>query len=146
MSFPRIFGILIAIFLGSQIYWYARAWGLVKRVARTRTTRIALTAAILGVYLALFALNFGVLGRRASPTRLTWYDALISAPFACWVVCSLLAFLLAMLLWPVRRAARSIGGLASPGRRQFLERSASAVVAAPFVAGAYGLFYGRLNL
>ncbi len=146
MSFPRIFGILIAIFLGSQIYWYFQARTLVKKVARTRTTRIALTAAILGVYLALFALNFGVLGRRPSGTRLTWYDALIAAPFAWWVVCSLVAFLLAMLIWPVRRAARSIGGLASPGRRQFLERSANAVVAAPFVAGAYGLFYGRLNL
>jgi predicted MPP superfamily phosphohydrolase len=77
---------------------------------------------------------------------LTWYDALISAPFAWWVVCSLVAFLLAVLLWPVRRLARSIGVPASPGRRQFLERSANAVVAAPFVAGAYGLFYGRLNL
>jgi predicted MPP superfamily phosphohydrolase len=77
---------------------------------------------------------------------LTWYDACISAPFAWWVVCSLLAFLLAMVLWPLRRAARTTRALASPGRRQFLERSATAIVAAPFVAGAYGLFYGRLNL
>jgi uncharacterized protein len=146
MSFPLIFGILIAIFLASQIYWYVRARALVKRVAKTRTARILLTVAGLAVYFALFALNFGVAGRRASPTRLTWYDALISAPFACWVVCSLVAFLLAILVWPVRRVARSTGALGSPGRRQFLERSASAVVAAPFVAGAYGLFYGRLNL
>jgi hypothetical protein len=77
---------------------------------------------------------------------LTWYDALISAPFAWWVVCSLLAFLLAILMWPVRRLAQSTSALSSPARRQFLERSASVVVAAPFVAGAYGLFYGRLNL
>jgi len=146
MSFPLIFGILIAIFLASQIYWYVQARALVKRVAKTRTARILLTVAGLAVYFALFALNFGVAGRRASPTRLTWYDALISAPFACWVVCSLVAFLLAILVWPVRRVARSTGALGSPGRRQFLERSASAVVAAPFVAGAYGLFYGRLNL
>jgi predicted MPP superfamily phosphohydrolase len=62
------------------------------------------------------------------------------------VVCSLVVFLLAMLVWPVRRLARSTNALASPARRQFLERGASAVVAAPFVAGAYGLFYGRLNL
>jgi len=146
MSFPRIFGILIAVFLGSQIYWYARALALVKKMASTRRVRVLLGAGVLAAYLALFALNFGVLGRRASPTRLTWYDALISAPFAWWVVCSLVAFLLAILIWPVRRAARFIGVPASPGRRQFLERSASAVVAAPFVAGAYGLFYGRLNL
>ena len=33
--------------------------------------------------------------------------------------------------------------LAAPSRRRFIEQ---AVVAAPFVAGAYGMFYGRLNL
>jgi uncharacterized protein len=32
------------------------------------------------------------------------------------------------------------------GRRHFLEQTATALCAAPFVAGAYGLFYGRLNL
>ena len=146
MSFALIFRILIAIFLASQIYWLVRARALVKSVARTRRARILLTGAGLAVYFALFALNFGPFGRRASPTRLTWYDTLITAPFAWWVVCSLVAFLLAILLWPVRRVARSTRALGSPGRRQFLERSASAVVAAPFVAGAYGLFYGRLNL
>jgi len=146
MSFALIFRILIAIFLASQIYWLVRARALVKSVARTRRARIWLTVAGLAVYFALFALNFGPFGRRASPTRLTWYDTLITAPFAWWVVCSLVAFLLAILLWPVRRVARSTRALGSPGRRQFLERSASAVVAAPFVAGAYGLFYGRLNL
>lgn len=31
-------------------------------------------------------------------------------------------------------------------RRRFLQRTAVAASAAPFVAGAYGLFYGRLNL
>lgn len=146
MSFPAIFGIVMAVFVASQIYWYVRARTLVKRLAKTRAACVLLTAAGLAVYLAIFGLNFGLFGRRASPTQLTWYDALISAPFAWWVVCSLVAFLLAMLVWPVRRVARSAGPLSSPGRRQFLERSASALVAAPFVAGAYGLFYGRLNL
>ena len=146
MSFPTLLGIAMALFVGSQIYWYVRARTLVKRLAKTTAARVLLTAAGLAVYLAIFGLNSGVFGRRASPTQLTWYDASISAPFAWWVVCSLVAFLLAMLLWPVRRVARSAGPLGSPGRRQFLERGASAVVAAPFVAGAYGLFYGRLNL
>jgi predicted MPP superfamily phosphohydrolase len=145
MSFALIFGILMAFFVGSQIYWYLRARTLLKKLANARTARILLVAGLLA-YLAIFALNFGVFGRRSSPTRLTWYEALISAPFACWVVCSLLGFLLAMLLWPVRRLARSTGALDSPARRQFLERGVSAVVAAPFVAGAYGLLYGRLNL
>src|SRR5580704_12100032 len=137
MSFAVVFGILIAVFAGSQIYWYARVHALVKRLVKTKRARILLTAAVLAAYLAVFLLNFGVFGKRASPTRLTWYDALISAPFACWVVCSLLAFLLAILVWPVQRMARparSNGAPGSPGRRQFLERGASAVVAAPFVA------------
>jgi predicted MPP superfamily phosphohydrolase len=34
----------------------------------------------------------------------------------------------------------------SPSRRRFLEQTAVAVSATPFLAGAYGLLYGRLNL
>jgi predicted MPP superfamily phosphohydrolase len=146
MSFALILGIVMAAFVGSQIYWYVQARTLMRRLAKAGRMRILLTAAALAAYVALFLLNFGVFGRRASPTSMTWYDALISAPCAWWVVCSLLAFLLAILVWPIRRAARSTSALASPGRRQFLARSATAVVAAPFVAGAYGLLYGRLNL
>ena len=140
-----VFAVLLALFAGSQIYWFVQARALVKRLAKTRQARILLTAAGLALYVAFFALNFGVFGRRPSPTHLTLYEALVSAPFACWVVCSLVGFLLAILMWPLRRVARS-RAVTSPGRRQFLERTATAVVAAPFVAGAYGLFYGRLNL
>ena len=64
MSFTRILGILTAIFLASQIYWYVQAHALVKRLAKTRKTRILLTAALLTVYLALFLLNFGVWAAR----------------------------------------------------------------------------------
>ncbi len=146
MSFAVIFGILIAIFFASQVYWYARTRALVKRLAKTRTARWLVAAILVVAYLTLFAFNFGLFGRRASPTRMTWYDALVAAPFQWWVASSLVAFLLAMLLWPVRRVARSTRVIASPGRRQFLESAVNTVVAAPFVAGAYGLFYGRLNL
>jgi predicted MPP superfamily phosphohydrolase len=146
MPFALIIVTTIAFFVGSQIYWYARARALVKRLAETRTAQTLLASAGLAAYLALFANYMEVFGERASPTRMTWYDALISAPFDCWVVCSMAAFLLAILVWPVRRVARSTRALRSPGRRQFLQRTASAVVAAPFVAGAYGLLYGRLNL
>ena len=143
MSVARILGIAMAVFVASQIYWYVRARALLNRVAKTRRARMLLTAAGLAGYLAVVLLNFGVFGRRSSPTRMTWYDALVSAPFEWWVVSSLVASLLAILMWPVRRAARSTGALGSPGRRQFLERTAGAVVAAPFLAGAYGLLYGR---
>jgi len=147
MSFARIFTVLMAVFAASQVYWFLRARAMMKRLSKSRSTALLATAVGLAVYLVLLLLNFGVIGgRRPSPTRLTWYDALISAPFACWVVCSLVGSLLAILVWPVRRVARSASVLRSPGRRRFLEAGANAVVAAPFVAGAYGLLYGRLNL
>ena len=146
MSFALILGGMFAIFLASQIYWFARARSAARRLTHTRRARLVLMAAGLAVYLALLLANFGVFGRRHSPTRMTWYDALVSAPFAWWVSSSVLAFLIAALMWPVRRLTRSTRALGSPGRRQFLERTASAAIAAPFVAGAYGLFYGRINL
>ncbi len=48
--------------------------------------------------------------------------------------------LIAAVKLPVRRVIRRPE---SPSRRHFLEQAATA---APFVAGAYGLLYGRLNL
>ncbi len=146
MSFGLILGVMFALFVGSQIYWFGRARALVRAVAATRMARVLLAAAGLAAYLALLLLNFGVLGRRPSATRMTWYDALIAAPFAWWAISSLLAFLIALLLWPLRRAAGATGAPGAQGRRQFVERAAAAAVAAPFVAGAYGLLYGRLNL
>jgi predicted MPP superfamily phosphohydrolase len=131
------------LFAGSQIYWFGRARSLARRWIPRPTTRIAVELAGLAVFLVFVAFNFGVFGRRPTSTRLTLYDALVDAPFAWWAASSMLAFLIVILLWPARRASRE---LASPGRRQFLERTTTAVVAAPFVAGAYGLFYGRLNL
>ena len=142
MAFAWIFGTILFLLAGSQIYWLFRVRSFLKKRVQSRRTRLFLASAGLAAYLAFFALN--VFGRRPSPTRLTLYDALVAAPFQWWIASSMVAFLVAILLWPVRRAAGLV--LASPGRRQFLERASTAVVAAPFVAGAYGLFYGRLNL
>jgi uncharacterized protein len=69
-----------------------------------------------------------------------------------------LGFLVALLLWTVDRVVRALSWsfreviishkpeLASLGRRRFLKQTAITLSAAPFVAGVYGLFYGRLNL
>ena len=145
MSFALIFGIFMAMFAASQIYWFGRTRALIKRLDNRRK-RVLLTAAMVAVYLLILGLNFGWFGERRSPTRLTWYDALIAAPFAWWTISSLVAFLVAALLWPVRRVAQAIDTLDSPSRRLFLDRTANAAIAAPFIAGAYGLLYGRLNL
>jgi hypothetical protein len=48
--------------------------------------------------------------------------------------------------WIADRRRSSEKAIASPERRVFLERTAQVVTAAPFLGGAYGLLYGRLNL
>ncbi|HLY16690.1 MAG TPA: metallophosphoesterase [Bryobacteraceae bacterium] len=137
MSFTVILAIVFSVFAMSQVYWYLRARAVVKRLTRSRRARLVALVAGLAVYLTVALLEFEVFGRRPSNTRMSWYDALISAPFAWWVASSIVGFLVAALLWPVKRLA---------GRRQFLERGVNVATAAPFVAGAYGLLYGRLNL
>ena len=137
MSFAWIAGAVLSLFLASQVYWLWRGYRLAGR-------RKVLSAVLLAAYLALFAWNFGWLGGNYTPTRLTFPEAVFTAPFRWWMVSSMVGFLIVLLFWPARRAARAAG--VSPGRRQFLEHTANAAAAAPFVAGAYGLFYGRLNL
>jgi len=108
--------------------------------------------AVLVVYLFVLAFNFGWFGSRGTAVHLTLTDALLAAPFLCWLVCSIIGFLLAILfaipqgLVAAGRKLAAKPELASPPRRQFLERTATVATAAPFVAGAYGLLYGRLNL
>jgi hypothetical protein len=83
----------------------------------------------------------------------------VTAPFLCWLASSLVAFLMVGLFaipqgivgaacWVAarRRGHSSADAPASPERRVFLGRTAAVAVAAPFVGGAYGLLYGRLNL
>jgi hypothetical protein len=100
--------------------------------------------------------------RLAEPTHLTLRAALLQGPFQWWIFCSLLGFLIAVLLgmgdrlaraarWLYRRVAQAGRALPLPNpvslaRRRFLERTAVAMTTAPFVAGAYGMFYERLNL
>ena len=143
MPFAWILGAILLVFAASQIYWLGRARSLARKWIPGRTTRTVLQLSGLGLCLVFFALNFGAFGRRPTSIRLTLYDALVEAPFEWWVASSTVAFLIVILLWPARRASRE---LASPGRRQFIERTTTAVIASPFVAGAYGLLYGRLNL
>jgi len=143
MPFAWIFGSILLLFAASQLYWFWRGRSLARRLIRNRTTRLGVELSGLAVFVVVCAFNFGLFGRRPTDIRLTVYNALVEAPFEWWAASSVVAFLIVIIVWPVRRAARAI---ASPGRRQFLERTTAAVVAAPFVAGAYGLFYGRLNL
>src|SRR5262249_9180024 len=96
----------------------------------------------------LLGFNFGLFGSRSrAPIHLTLHDALVTAPFTWWVASSIVGFAVALLFAPVHGLAWLIRRpKVSPARRSFLAPTATAAAAAPFVAGAYGLLYGRLNL
>jgi hypothetical protein len=153
---------VLLILIASQIFWVGqmRDWGTSLIPSATWRRRLGI-AGLVG-YLLLLSYNFFVGGRSAEPTHLTWRAALIQAPFWSWIVCSLFGFLIATLLgladrmgraarWVYQKVAQAGRAVPLPnpvslGRRRFLERTALAMTAAPFVAGAYGMFYERLNL
>ncbi len=142
------FGGLLSVFLLSQIFWAWRIRDWAKLHISSSLLRRRLALAGIVVYVASAAYNFGWFGRSQTPTRLTVAQALLAAPFLWWFASSLIAFLLMIPFGIARGVARVTmhKDLASPSRRGFLERTATIVAAAPFVAGAYGLLYGRLNL
>ncbi len=154
-----IFIALNLIFIASQLYWVRRVRELGEKLIASQRWRRGLGAAGLMVYLFLLAFNALTWNTDSNVgSSLTLRATLLEAPFWLWFVGSLAGFLVAILLWIVERVARAVSWASkkliiphrpvplSPGRRQFLEQTAIAVSAAPFVAGAYGLFYGRLNL
>jgi predicted MPP superfamily phosphohydrolase len=157
---PFVFGFapVLFLFLGSQVYFLIRAIAWMRKRMPPAAGRIAALALA-----AFYFLYFGLFIKGArdlpTPTHMTLRDALLNAPFLWWIFSSTLAFLVVLLIWLVRGAVRLVNGMArslkpaapattamGSSRRQFLEGAATAAVAAPFVAGAYGLLYGRLNL
>ena len=149
MSF---FAIILLILGSSQLYWVWRGVRLARRKIKSRALRRLVCAAIPAILVAMFVYTLGEFGRRPEPVHMTVRDALLTAPFAWWIASSMLGFLLAIpfgMLAGVRAAARRLRGraeIASPARRDFLAQTTRVVTAAPFLGGAYGLLYGRLNL
>jgi predicted MPP superfamily phosphohydrolase len=150
--------ILIFLFL-SQIYWFWKGWRWLRRSGWSTRAKMALGGAAVAAYLVPLAYAMSWFGRHPTPVRLTAGEALLGAPFAWWTASSLFALLALALFWAVAYGVRGVAWVArrliarrrvpevqSPSRRVFLERAGATVAAAPFVAGAYGLFYGRLNL
>jgi hypothetical protein len=153
---------VLLILIASQIFWVRQVRNWVTSLIPSSTWRRRVGIAGLAGYLLLLSYNFPGGARSAEATHLTLRAALIQAPFWCWIVCSLLGFLIAVLFrladrmartahWLYQRVAQAGHALPLPNpvslaRRRFLERTALAMTAAPFVAGAYGAFYERLNL
>jgi uncharacterized protein len=160
MPFVFHFFPVLLLFLGGQVYFLWGACRFVVRHTAKTGLRIAGVTAILGVYVGLLVANL-MSSPRSTPTttRMTPHDAFIAAPFLWWIFSSTIAFCVVLLVWVVRLIGRFAKQAAhwiapahnpeapsSPARRQFLEGAAKAAVAAPFVAGAYGLLWGRINL
>lgn len=162
---------LLVTFIASQVFWVRRVFALGRRFIPLRTWRIVLTAFMGALYALPIAYLFvpltDPLFRAADRSPL---GILFAALFWWWFVGSFVGIFLVIAFWIVDHAARIAGWLyqraremaggrtlavksaaaafdpPSPGRRHFLEQAAIAVSATPFVASAYGLLYGRLDL
>ncbi len=157
MSFRAVLNLLFLFLLASQIYWLAVAYEFARRRIASRAVRVLVLISMAALLLVPFFIELGWpfrslrLGQPAGAHHVGARDALLVTPFLWWLPSSLAAFLVVCVLWIVRavvwaarRAARARPF--SPARRQLLEHAAAGVVAVPFVAGAYGVLYGRLNL
>jgi hypothetical protein len=157
--FYDIFGIVVNLLLiASQVFWIGRVRELGRKLIASKRWRQGLGTAALIVYFFLLANYLLTEEDTFKGSGLTLRAALLEAPFSLWLLGSVLGFLVAAALWIFARVAVAAGWLLkrliarptpellSHGRRHFLKQTAVALSAAPFVAGLYGLFYGRLNL
>lgn len=152
---------ILLIFAASQLYWLRVLGKAFERVMTPRPLQRALGVLAAGFYLYLlfYNLRFGRGGH--SPVHLTLRAALLEAPFAWWLIGSLVGFIVVAAVmtagslvrfahWAYRKlraAAKETQPTAfSPGRRLFLERTALAAGTVPFLAAAYGLLYERLDI
>jgi predicted MPP superfamily phosphohydrolase len=153
-----MFSLLPLVLLLSQVYWLWRLAVWLNKYAKGRSRRWLIAAPVLTLYLLMIAYAVGWIGGRGTPVHLTPGEILLGGPFAWWIASSAAAFLVVVIFRTcvvvISGAARLISKrapkddleLRSPARRQFLERAANVAAAAPFVGGAYGVLYGRLNL
>lgn len=165
------FSALFVMLIASQLFWVGRVVGLGERFIPGKPRRLWLTFVASVVWLFFFASNIGPWDiRRGDSTHLRLGNLLIEAPFWWWFVGSTVGFGLVIVLWTLdrtiraaawvyrisRKAAATRTAAPKPGavaldppsaaRRQFLEQVGVAVSAVPFVAAAYGLLYGRLDV
>ncbi len=164
----------VLIYGAAQLFWIHRALELGERFipGKPRRAWLGLVAGL--IYVFFFTYSFPSLEStnshifRAADWRLS--SVIIEATFWWWLVGSLAGFVLVIFFGVADRAVRSAAWVYSKARkavaahtsalglesralhppsvsrRRFLEQTAVAVSAAPFVAAGYGLLYGRLDV
>jgi predicted MPP superfamily phosphohydrolase len=168
--YALLFFAIFVMLIASQLFWIRRVLDLGERFIPGKPRRAWLAVIAGVVYLFFFAYSFRSFGighiSRAADPRLR--SVLIVGAFSWWLVGSWAGFGLVMVFWTVDRATRATAwvygrtreaaaghaaapkpvaiALPSPTRRRFLEQTAIALSAIPFVAAAYGLLYGRLDV
>ncbi len=165
------FSALFLTLLASQLFWIPRVVDLGARFVPGKSHRSWLTAIATVTCLFFFTYNIGPWNiPRGDSTHLTLRHILFEAPFWWWFVGSWVGFGLVIVFWTVDRTTRAAAWIyrkarkaaarhtaaptpdaialepPSPARRRLLEQTAVTVSAAPFVAAAYGLLYGRLDV
>jgi hypothetical protein len=153
--------VILVFVIASQIFWIRRVLYLGGKCIPGKLRRAWLAVIAIAVYLFFFVYSFthmeAVLPHVAVMGAFTW-----------WLVGSVLGFGLVIIFWAAERVARAsawvysharnagaarFGTLKpapiaafSPARRHFLQQTAIALSATPFLASAYGLLYGRLDV
>jgi hypothetical protein len=165
LFFSAVFVTLIA----SQLFWIGCVLDVGERLVPGKLRRTWRVVIVTLACLFFFGYVFTSHLPRGDSTRLTLRGVLFVAPFSWWFVGSMAGFVLVIVFWTAdrstraatwayRRARKTVAGHAapmagavaldppSPARRRFLEQTAITVSATPFVAAAYGLLYGRLDV
>ncbi len=147
-----IFSIALLIFGISQLYWAWRGYGFLTAHISSRPRRWALCAALFAIYFLEYQFNLGVWRERSTPVYFTLGRAarravsLVGRQFVLCVPGRAAVRHSKRNRKAVRRLRSPRQDLPSPARRDLLQDAANVAIGAPFVAGAYGLLYGRLNL
>jgi len=168
------FRVILVMFIASQIFWIRRALDLGERFIPGKPRRAWLAVIASVVYLFFFvysSTHMGVanlVGHLIGAADARLRSVLMEGAFTWWLVGSWLGFGLVVVFWTIDRVARASTwvyrrardaattqvtalepaaiAVPPPDRRHFLRQTAIALSASPFVASAYGLLYGRLDM
>jgi len=174
--FDLFFIALLVMLIASQLFWIRGILDIGERFIPGKPRRVWLALITGAVYVFFFAYSFthlgvihqATMGHIAGPADSSLRSVLMEEVFTWWLVGSWMGFCLVIVFWAVDQVGRAAAWIysrardaaaahvaapkpapttvPSPARRRFLERTVIVLSATPFVASAYGLLYGRLDV